>query len=299
MTLGGRIESLLGGFNASSAVHKYGAIAFIFFTLAFAVARSAGRPRGALRRMATNYVATLDLQHRAMFLPEAGAKIAWIQLIVFLLALAMYGLLNLEWLPVLSILALIVPPTIVQWKLNARRAAIDEQANGFCLALSNALKATSSIGDALRGAQDVTAKPLKDEISTALQQVRIGSTLEEALLAMSARVQSMSLDAVVSALLVGRQTGGDLPRILETTASSLRDLKRLEKLTDKVVRGAKQSLGVSAMITAGLAIALPRMFPGFFDAFRTSVKGQFWAAQLICLYLFALYLGFRFTRKSI
>jgi tight adherence protein B len=123
--------------------------------------------------------------------------------------------------------------------------------------------------------------------------------MEEALLALSTRVQSTALDVVVSALLIGRQTGGDLPRILEGTAVSLRDLKRLEGLTDKVTRSAKQSLAVSAAVTGGIAIMLPRMFPGFLDPLRTTLKGQIYAGQMILVYLLALYLGYRFTRKSI
>lgn len=193
----------------------------------------------------------------------------------------------------------IAPPIAIRRQITARRAKIDDQSHGFALALANALKATASIGDAMRGATDVTAAPLKQELQTVLRQVGVGSTMEEALLALSTRVQSTALDVVVSALLIGRQTGGDLPRILEGTASSLRDLKRLEGLTDKVTRSAKQSLAVSATVTGGIAIMLPRMFPGFLDPLKNTLKGQIYAGQMLAVYLLAIYLGYRFTRKSI
>jgi len=90
-----------------------------------------------------------------------------------------------------------------------------------------------------------------------------------------------------------------LPRILEGTASSLRDLKRLEKLTDKVTRSAKQSLGLSATVTLGIALILPHMMPGFLDPLRTTIKGQIYAVQMALVYLAALYMGYRITRKSI
>ena len=44
---------------------------------------------------------------------------------------------------------------------------------------------------------------------------------------------------------------------------------------------------------------LPRMLPGFLDPLRDTVKGQLYAGQMIIVYLFALYLGYRFTRKNI
>lgn len=266
----------------------------------FAVATvSLADPKNLLRRTCAGYVARLDAQQRWMFQQETGTKIAWSQVAAVLLLLFVYGLTPSPVLLVLAAFAVVVPPVLVSSKVVQRRARIDEQANGFALALGNALKATASIGDALRGATDVTSKPLQDELGIVLRQVRVGSTMEEALLSLSARVQSTALDVVVSALLIGRQTGGDLPRILEGTAASLRDLKRLEKLTDKVTRSAKQSLAISASVTISLAFVLPHIFPGFLDPLRTTLKGQLYAAQMVVVFLSALYLGYRFTRKSI
>jgi tight adherence protein B len=256
-------------------------------------------PKSFVRRAAAGYVARLDAQQRWMFQASTGERIAWTQLAAVLLLLLVYGVWPNAVLLGVAALAVVVPPAALSQKVAARRARIDEQANGFALALGNALKATASIGDALRGATDVTAKPLADELGTVLRQVRVGSTMEEALLSLSARVQSTALDVVVSALLIGRQTGGDLPRILEGTAASLRDLKRLENLTDKVTRSAKQSLAISASVTVCLAAGLPQIFPGFLDPLRTTLKGQVYTAQMIVVFLVALYLGYRFTRKSI
>ena len=285
--------------TGDSQVLKQLVLAFVFTTIAFMVYRSIEDPRGAIRRFAAGYVAKIDVQQKSMFQNPTGAKIGWTQVAIIFVLAAVYGVLPADILILVAVGVAIGPPLAIRSQLAKRRAKIDDQAHGFALALANALKATASIGDAMRGATDVTAAPLKQELQTVLRQVGVGSTMEEALLALSTRVQSTALDVVVSALLIGRQTGGDLPRILEGTASSLRDLKRLEGLTDKVTRSAKQSLGVSAAVTAGIAIMLPRMFPGFLDPLRTTLKGQIYAGQMIAVYLLAIYLGYRFTRKSI
>jgi tight adherence protein B len=274
-------------------------LAFVFTSIAISVYRSIEHPRGAIRRFAAGYVAKIDAQQKSMFQSPSGAKIGWTQVAIIFALCAVYGVVPEDFLFLIAAGVAIFPPLSIRWELANRRAKIDDQANGFALALANALKATASIGDAMRGATDVTAAPLKQELQVVLRQVGVGSTMEEALLALSTRVQSTALDVVVSALLIGRQTGGDLPRILEGTAGSLRDLKRLEGLTDKVTRSAKQSLAVSAAVTAGIAIMLPRMFPGFLDPLRNTIKGQIYAGQMIAVYLLALYLGYRFTRKSI
>jgi tight adherence protein B len=280
-------------------LHRQLVIGFVGLAFGLSVYRSVANPRGVIRRMATGYVADIDAKQRSMFLPPTGFTIAWCQVGALFSLLLLYGAIGEKAVLVLLGAVAILPPYHVRRQLTVRRERIDNQANGFCLALANALKSTSSIGDALKGACDVTSSPLKDEVQTVLRQVRVGSTLEEALLALSARVQSMALDVVVSALLIGRQTGGDLPRILEGTAGSLRELKRLEQLTDKVTRSAKQSLYISAGITAGLAAGLPYLFPGFMDPLRNSIQGQIVLANLAGLYLLALFLGYRITRKSI
>jgi len=285
--------------TGDSQVLKQLVLAFVFTSIAFTVYRSIEDPKGAIRRFSAGYVAKLDAQQKAMFQSPTGTKIGWTQVAIIFVLVAVYGVVPEGFLFVIALGVAVAPPISIRRQLVARRNRIDDQSHGFALALANALKATASIGDAMRGATDVTGAPLKQELQVVLRQVGVGSTMEEALLALSTRVQSTALDVVVSALLIGRQTGGDLPRILEGTASSLRDLKRLEGLTDKVTRSAKQSLAVSAAVTAGIAIMLPRMFPGFLDPLKDTIKGQIYAGQMILVYMLALYLGYRFTRKSI
>jgi tight adherence protein B len=285
--------------HGDSQLLKWVVLGFVFTSVFVSVWRSISDPKGFLRRFASGYVSTIDAQQKSMFQAPQGAKIGWTQVAIIFVLLGIYGVLPEGFLLLIALGVAVFPPVSIRWQIKKRRDRIDDQANGFALSLANALKATASIGDAMKGATDVTAAPLKLELQTCLRQVGVGSTMEEALLALSARVQSTSLDVVVSALLIGRQTGGDLPRILEGTAASLRDLKRLEGLTDKTTRSAKQSLGVSAAVTAGIAIMLPRMFPGFLDPLRDTVKGQLYAGQMIAVYLLAIYLGYRFTRKNI
>lgn len=278
---------------------KFGALALIWLGLGAFVYVSSTEPRGLLRRLGGAYAASLDRDFRAMFMPARGEPIAWLQLTVALALVALAPIVQRNELFGAALLVAIVPPLSVQLKVKKRRAQIDNQAHGFALALANTLKTTASVGDAVRLTLDVTPMPIKSEIDTALREVRVGSTMEEALLATAARAGAPALDVVVSALLIGQKTGGDLPRILEGTAGSLRELKRLEELTERVTRSAKQSLAVAASITLGLAIMLPRVMPGFFEPLRHTVKGQLIAAQCAAVYAFAVFLGWKFTRKSI
>lgn len=278
---------------------KLAAIGLVGLGLGLFVYVSSTSPRGLLRRAGGAYAAGLDRDLRAMFLAPRGEQIGWFQVTSAIACVVLAPIVRQNAMFAAALLVAVVPRVAVTLKVKKRRARIDEQAHGFALALANTLKTTASVGDAIRLTLDVTPVPIRSEIETALREVRVGSTLEEALLATAARAGAPALDVVVSALLIGQKTGGDLPRILEGTAGSLRELKRLEELTDRVTRSAKQSLAVAACITAGLAILLPRVMPGFFEPLKHTVKGQLIAVQCAAVYAFAIFLGWKFTRKSI
>src|SRR5262249_7482340 len=144
---------------------------------------SATDPRGAARRVGASYAEGLDVQLRAMFLPPRGAYFAWLQLVGAIAMMATYGFVKTEALLYGTVAVSVLAPVIVRSMAKRRRKRLDDQVHGFTLALANALKTTASIGEALWVTLDVTAKPLREELETALKQTRIGSTLEEALLA--------------------------------------------------------------------------------------------------------------------
>jgi tight adherence protein B len=282
-----------------SAFFKYSGIALMAAGVGAFVWVSSTDPKGATRRMAIAYVGRVDSDLRSMYRPARGAQIAWSQACGALALLATYGFIHSVALPIAAFLALALPPTLIARSLQKRRQHIDDQANGFALALANALKTTASVADALWVTVSVTTGPVKEELETMLKQVRVGSTMEEALLAMSARAQSPALDVLVSALLIGQKTGGDLPRILESTSNSLREIKRLEELTERVTYSAKQSYAISAVMVIGVTWGLSYFMPGFLDPLRDTAKGQLVAAQCTIAFLASAFMAYRFTRTDI
>jgi tight adherence protein B len=80
----------------------------------------------------------------------------------------------------------------------------------------------------------------------------------------------------VTALTVGRQTGGDLPKVLETTASVMRETMRVEgMMAAKTSEGKMQGLVMSALPFL-FGIMLEKfdpdwMFPLFHDPYGWAV----------------------------
>jgi tight adherence protein B len=118
--------------------------------------------------------------------------------------------------------------------------------------------------------------------------MRVGTTLEQALLNMSARIQSVELDATLTGLLIARQVGGELPKILETTASTLREMTRLQGVVRTKTAEGKVQLFVVALFPAGLLFGLDLLSPGYFDPLSNDPMGLVIVGICVVLWLVAL-----------
>lgn len=165
------------------------------------------------------------------------------------------------------------PVLVLERRRLARTKAVEAGMDGFITTLANALKSTPSIGSALAYAQPLSPAPLDEELGLALKEMRVGSTVDEALMNMGARIRSLPLDATLSGILIGRQVGGDLTNILETTAATLREMARLHGVLRSKTAEGKGQLMVLAIFPALILVAFDLASPGYFDPMTTSAIG--------------------------
>lgn len=183
----------------------------------------------------------------------------------------------------------IVAPKI--WLINAkneRQTKIEAQLDTFLLALANALKASPSLGDALNACTTLLRSPIKEELDLTVKENNLGIPLDQALMNMANRVGSRAFSGSLTTVLIGRQTGGDLPRILETAAGTLREMARLEGVVrSKTAEGKAQAwvLGAMPPILVGL---LNYIDPEWLKPLSTTIIGYiivsiavvFWVAAV-------------------
>lgn len=268
---------------------KWIGLPLFIIALALATFAIVNDPAGLPRRYWGRYVAFLGRQLRRMFIFSPPETIAYAQLAgVFLcFALGLLADLPVWWLFAAGVIVL--PALQIERMRQKRIEAIEEQIDGFILALANALKSTPSIGDAFKSVATIIPEPLRQEVELANKEMRVGSTLDQALLLMASRVGSRQLDTALSAVLVGRQVGGNLPKILDTIANSLREMKRLEGVVRTKTAEGKMQLWVLAIFPFGLVFMINAVSPGYFSPLTESVIGYilviiaslFWIASLV------------------
>ena len=140
--------------HGDSQILKWLVLTFVFSTVLVTVSRSVGHPKGFIRRFASGYVSDIDAAQKSMFQAPQGAKIGWTQVAIIFALLGIYGVVPEGFLLLIALGIAVFPPISIRWQIKKRRDRIDDQAHGFALSLANALKATASIGDAMKGATD-------------------------------------------------------------------------------------------------------------------------------------------------
>lgn len=246
------------------------------------------QPESFVKRHLARYLAYLNGLFRSMFMPEDGAKVALKQATTLLSVVVGKIALDVPMSPLWIAIILIGPSFRLVRKRNRRLLMLEDQADGFITALANSLKTVPSPGAALHATTSILQQPMRQEIEKVVAEMRVGSTLEQGLLAMSARLRSKPLDTAFSAILIGMRVGGNLPATLERTAATIRELNRLHGVVRTKTGEGRMQLWVLACFPFGAVLLFSAASPGYFDPLKTSIYGQIAVSVAAVLWLSAL-----------
>jgi tight adherence protein B len=94
--------------------------------------------------------------------------------------------------------------------------------------MSRALRAGHSMSSAIEIIAEQSLEPLATEFANVYQQQKFGIPFRDALLDLGERVPSKDLHFLITAILVQKETGGDLTEILDRTTHVIRERVRIE-----------------------------------------------------------------------
>jgi tight adherence protein B len=252
---------------------KYAALACLTLAAACAGFAALGAPDTLAVRLYHRYATSLELRLRLLFLDVKATHIILAQGAAALSILALAIVMGSPGLLLLLGAVALAPGFVLERMRRKRVEQIEAKLDGFVVALANALRATPSPGRALATVRPVTHAPLDQEIDLVLREMRVGSTLEQALGNLSARVRSFQLDAALSGLLIGRQTGGDVPQILDNAAHTLREMARLNGVLRAKTADARTQANVLSVFPIFLVMAFEWVSPGYFRPLTESAEG--------------------------
>ncbi len=167
----------------------------------------------------------------------AQAESSW-SVSTVLFASAILGLMGFAivrfWIPdlvpalIAGILATAFPTLVLRAKRARRLRKFNQNLPDALDLIARALRAGHSIGAAIEIVAEEGVEPLRTEFREVYKQQNFGIPQREALLQLGRRVPSTDLQIVITAMLVQKETGGNLVEILDRTTAVLRDRMRIE-----------------------------------------------------------------------
>jgi tight adherence protein B len=240
-----------------------------------------------LNRYYRQYSASLDRSLKLLFMRPVGPRIVLGQLLLAFV-LAGLGLLVDRYL-YFGLIIVALGPVLYLKKLRTDHITrLEAQIDSLILGLANSLKTVPSPSAALSAILPVLPMPMKLEIDRLLKEMRVGSTLEQGILNMSARVKSIDIDNALSALLIGLQVGGNLPLVLENTAATIREMNRLQGVVRTKTSEARAQLWVLAIFPFAICFAFTMLDKTYFDPLQQTFVGSIVVTLALGLWLGSL-----------
>ena len=144
-------------------------------------------------------------------------------------ALIALFLLPTPWFAVLALAGgVFVPCKFLQFKRARRLKAFNDALPSAIELMARALRAGHSMSSAIELIAEQSPEPLSGLFVQVFQQQKFGLRFREALLQMAARMPSRDLQFLVTAILVQKETGGDLTEILDRTSHVIRERVRID-----------------------------------------------------------------------
>jgi tight adherence protein B len=222
---------------------------------------------------------------RALYSPLRARDFALRHAAVIVAGLLTGGVLLGSWVYgiILAVFFAYVPVLWMEREKSKRRKALNDQLDATLQSMANTILVTQNLEDAFATIAQHFDPPISQEADIVVKQVRLGTPMDEALRDFAGRCHSRNVDAIVTALTVGRQTGGELPKVLETTAGVLRETMRVEGVMESKTSEGKAQVWVMGMLPFVFGGALQIIDPEWMQPLFKDPIG--WAILVVVCFL--------------
>jgi tight adherence protein B len=159
-------------------------------------------------------------------------------------------------------------------KTRKRMEAFEHQLPDAIDMLVSALKSGYSFHAATNFLGQELGQPLGPEFARMYDEQRLGIEARQALLNLQDRVGTIDIRMFVTALLIQRETGGNLSEVLTNTGTVMRERVQVRGALETLTAEAKLSARLLALLPVAVFFALSLISPEFTGAFTASRVGQ-------------------------
>ena len=175
---------------------------------------------------------------------------------------------------IVAIFGLIAPLLWVRRKHKKRLSAFEQQIPDAVDMLVSAMKAGYSFQAATQFIGSEMPAPAGPEFARFYDEQRLGIEVRTALLNMQTRMDSQDLKMFVTAVLIQRETGGNLAEVLQNLADLIRERIAMRGHIETLVAEPKMSARFLALLPVVVALVLMVVSPQFLDPMLKSSGGR-------------------------
>ncbi|NMC81469.1 MAG: hypothetical protein GYA63_01255 [Armatimonadetes bacterium] len=205
--------------------------------------------------------------------------------------------------PVWGTVGVIAGPLIAWISL---KSAITRRLRKFEELLPDALDLMSSslrAGQGFQRAMQVTADdmpaPLSDEFRMAVEDLAVGSSVEEALRAMLLRVPSYEMELIATAVTIQLQVGGNLSEILAKISETVRERAKIRGEISTLTAEGRVSAWVVFAIPIALFFWLAASNPEYMKPLLQETTGHYLLGVALCMQMLGMGIIFRMLNMEI
>lgn len=273
-----------------SLVAAFGAVVLASMTIASGVRATAGRWRA-------RFDADLGLGLRQSFVYLDVSRLFRLNLAV--IAAVAAGVLWLTGQPLAALIALLAagaaPGLLLAWLRRQRLQRFAVQLPDAVMLVSGALRAGSSVPQAIAQAARELPAPAGREFDLVIREQRLGVGIDTAMLHLEQRVPLEDVTLFAAAVRIAQETGGNLAETLERLADTLRRKSAIEGKIDALTVQGRLQGWVMALLPLLVGAALFAIEP---HAMRPLVTT--WQGWLVCVFVLAFEgLGLHFIRRIV
>lgn len=178
---------------------------------------------------------------------------------------------------VLSVLVIvlltIVPILLLSAAVERRRSAFEDQLPDVLSMIAGSLRGGWGVQQAIDLVVQEAMPPASLEFKRAQTETRLGMPLEQSLLGMAERLESDDFRAVVTAIAIQREVGGNLAEVLDVVAGTVRDRGALRRQVKALTAEGRLSAIILIILPIIEGVALTIISPGYLEPLYTTFFG--------------------------
>lgn len=149
------------------------------------------------------------------------------------------------------VVGLIFPTFYTKFLVLKNKKDFDDQLIDALMIMSSSFRGGLSLFQALEAVSEEMPDPMNQEMSIVLGENKMGVSLDESMEHLYNRKPSASLQQVITAVLLARETGGNLPAIFQRIVGVIRQRKRIQgQIETLTLQGKIQGVVMSILPVA-------------------------------------------------